>query len=335
MSTSRSAASPRAWRRPSSCSARIVHEPRLIVLDEPFSGPRRDQPGPARAPDPRRGGGRARRSSSRPTSSPMPSGCASGSRSSPAARSASRAGRRGARPAPAAGPAARPAPPTAPWRAALPADARSEDGVLAVRAARERHRAAAQGADRRRRRDRGRCRSSAPGLHDAFVAIAGEAGGARAGPRAPAEEKRHDAASSTPPASSPAATSPRPSVAHLHLLPARAAVLIIGSARLPGRDRQRRMRASRRHADRRGGVDAADVDRDRRPRASGSARPSASAACRAWSASELAPGDIGAPDPRAARTARPSASSPCSAAASTGPTLTGADEPRPRASGSP
>ena len=50
--------------------------------------PRRDQPGQARAADPRRGGGRARRSSSRPMSSPMPSGCASGSRSSPRARSA-------------------------------------------------------------------------------------------------------------------------------------------------------------------------------------------------------------------------------------------------------
>ena len=35
----------------------IVHQPKLVVLDEPFSGPRRDQPGPARASDPRRGGG--------------------------------------------------------------------------------------------------------------------------------------------------------------------------------------------------------------------------------------------------------------------------------------
>ena len=53
--------------------------------------PRRDQPGPARRADPPRGARRRRRSSSRPTSSPMPSGCASGSRSSPRARSRSTA----------------------------------------------------------------------------------------------------------------------------------------------------------------------------------------------------------------------------------------------------
>ena len=41
------------------------------------------------------------------------------------------------------------------WRRALPADARLERRLLAVRAAAGRHRAAAQGADRRRRRDRG------------------------------------------------------------------------------------------------------------------------------------------------------------------------------------
>ena len=33
----------------------IVHQPRLIVLDEPFSRARRDQPGPARGADPPRG----------------------------------------------------------------------------------------------------------------------------------------------------------------------------------------------------------------------------------------------------------------------------------------
>ena len=35
---SRSAPCPRAWRRPSNCSARSSTSPRLIVLDEPFSG---------------------------------------------------------------------------------------------------------------------------------------------------------------------------------------------------------------------------------------------------------------------------------------------------------
>ena len=48
-----------------------------------------------------------------------------------------------------------PQPPTAPWRAALPGGAAADGRRLALRAARERDRAAAPGADRRRRRDRG------------------------------------------------------------------------------------------------------------------------------------------------------------------------------------
>ena len=102
----------------------IVHEPRLIVLDEPFSG--LDAINQGKLERLIRAARRtARRSSSRPTSSPTPSGCASGSRSSRRARSRSKAAstRRAARLRPIVRLRTRAS--DGPWRAALPANARA------------------------------------------------------------------------------------------------------------------------------------------------------------------------------------------------------------------
>ena len=132
----------------------IVHRPRLIVLDEPFSGLDAINQEKLEAADPRPGRRRRRRSSSRPTSSPMPSGCASASRSSPTARSRSKA--RSTRRAAASGRSSicAPAPTDGPWRSAIPGGARAGRRRMDLRAAARRARAVAQGADRRRRRDR-------------------------------------------------------------------------------------------------------------------------------------------------------------------------------------
>ena len=129
----------------------IVHEPRLIVLDEPFSG--LDAINQGRLEELIRSEARARRdrSSSRPMSSPMPSGCASGSRSSPRARSRSTAGstRRARGFGRSSGCA--PARDDGPWRSAIPGKRPARRRRMGVRASRRRPRAAAQGADRRRR----------------------------------------------------------------------------------------------------------------------------------------------------------------------------------------
>ena len=120
-----------------------------------FFGARRDQPGPARASDPRGGAPRARRSSSRPMSSPMPSGCASGSRSSPRASSGSRAASPSARDRLRPQVRLRTRAAEGPWRAALPADAEARDGVWQFELPPSGIEPLAQGLARWRRGDRG------------------------------------------------------------------------------------------------------------------------------------------------------------------------------------
>ena len=133
----------------------IVHRPEADRARRALLRPRRDQPGPARTSDPRGSARTARPSSSRPMSSPMPSGCANGSRSSPAASSASKA----RSPTRASGCARRcgcgPAPPTARGAGRCRPTPKHRDGVWHFELAGRRCRAAAQGADRRRRRHRG------------------------------------------------------------------------------------------------------------------------------------------------------------------------------------
>ena len=106
----------------------LVHEPKLVVLDEPFSG--LDAVNQGKLESLIRGeAANGPTVSSRPTSSPMPSGCASGWRSSPAARCRSRA--RSTSPATASARRSgwRRAHADGPWRAALPADARARTAL--------------------------------------------------------------------------------------------------------------------------------------------------------------------------------------------------------------
>ena len=184
----RSAACPRAWRRPSNCSAPSSTSPKLIVLDEPFSG--LDAINQEKLEALIRGRRRAgRRSSSRPMSSPMPSGCASGSRSSPAARSrfegAVDEARDRLRPDRPAGDPRR----DGAWRAALPAGRPARGRRWHFELPDGGPEPLLERADRRRRGDRD-VSIERPGLHDAFVAIAG-AGRARNGQG----ERRNDSRS--------------------------------------------------------------------------------------------------------------------------------------------